>query len=79
MKYSGIALFAAFAVGAITAAPVAAQDRVSEHRVEVHRTVTTTTNRHDNGWHHGMRRHKVCRTHWYHHRKVRRCTWQRWG
>ena len=79
MKLSGIALAAAIAVGTIAAAPVAAQERVSERHVEVHRTVTTSTNRHDNGWHHQVRRHKVCRTHWYHHRKVRRCTWHRWG
>jgi len=38
MKLSGIALFAGIAVSAIAAAPVAAQDHVSEHRVEVHRT-----------------------------------------
>ena len=79
MKLSGIALIAGIAVGAIMAAPVAAQDRVSEHKVEVHRTVTTSTDSHDNGWHHQVRRHKTCRTHWYHHRRVTRCTWHRWG
>jgi len=79
MKLSGIALIAGIAVGAIAATPAAAQERVSEHKVEVHRTVTTSTERHDNGWHHQVRRHKVCRTQWYHHRKVRRCTVQRWG
>jgi hypothetical protein len=73
MKLSGLALIAAIALGG--AAPALAQDKV-----EVHRTVTTTTSsdgpdvRHH--WHHG--RHKVCRTHWYHHRKVTRCTWRRW-
>jgi len=77
MKLSGIALAAAIAVGTVAAAPAAAQERISERQVEVHRTVTTT--RHDNGWHHQARRHKVCRTHWYHHRKVTRCTWRRWG
>jgi len=79
MKLSGIALFAGIAVSAIAAAPVAAQDHVSEHRVEVHRTVTTSDDRHDNGWRHHIGRHKVCRTHWYHHRKVTRCTSRRWG
>jgi len=79
MKLSGIALIAGIAVGAVTAAPISAQDRVSEHKVEVHRTVTTSTDSHDNGWHHQVRRHKTCRTHWYHHRRVTRCTWHRWG
>jgi len=79
MKLSGIAFIAGIAVGAVTAAPIAAQDRVSEHKVEVHRTVTTSTDSHDNGWHHQVRRHKTCRTHWYHHRRVTRCTWHRWG
>lgn len=72
MKLSGIALIAGLAAGAIAAAPVAAQDHVSEHRVEVHRTVTTT----DHGVHHGKR--KVCHTRWVHHHKVRKCTWRRW-
>jgi len=79
MKLSGIAIIAAIAAGTVAAAPAVAQDRVSEHKVEVHRTVTTTTDRHDNGWHHAVRRHKVCRTHWYHHHKVRRCVVQRWS
>lgn len=79
MKLSGIPLIAGLALGAIMAAPAAAQGRVSERQVEVHRTVTTSTTRHDNGWHHQARRHKVCRTHWTHHRKVTRCTWRRWG
>lgn len=76
MKLSGITLIAGMAVGAIVATPVGAQERVSERHVEVQRTVTNHT---DNGWHHQVRRHKVCRTHWYHHRKVTRCTWRRWG
>jgi len=79
MKLSGIALAAAIAVGTVAAAPAVAQQRVSEHQVEMHRTVATSTTRHDNGWHHQVRRHKICRTHWYHHRKVTRCTWRRWG
>lgn len=74
MKLSGLALLAAVALSGIAATPTIAQDRV-----EVHRTVTTTTTRHGSHWRHHMRRHKVCRTHWYHHRKVTRCTWRRWG
>ncbi|MBW8743739.1 MAG: hypothetical protein JF628_05255 [Sphingomonas sp.] len=78
MKLSGIALAAAVAVSAIAAAPVSAQDRVSQRQVEVHRTVTTTA-RSGPHWRHHMGRRKICRTHWYHHRKVTRCTWRRWG
>ena len=73
MKVSGLALLAAIALGGT--APALAQDKV-----EVHRTVTTTTSRDgldvSRHWRHGHR--KVCRTHWYHHRKVKRCTIQRW-
>jgi hypothetical protein len=74
MKLAGLALLAAVAFSGVAVTPAIAQDRV-----EVHRTVTTTTRTHGPRWRHHMRRHKVCRTHWYHHRKVRRCTWQRWG
>jgi hypothetical protein len=73
MKLSGLALLAAVAFSGIAATPTLAQERV-----EVHRTVTTTTTTHRHGWRHHVRRHKVCRTHWYHHRKVTRCTWQRY-
>lgn len=74
MKVSGLALLAAIALGGT--APALAQDRV-----EVHRTVTTTTTRDgpDVGRHWGHGRHKVCRVQWRHHHKIKRCTWRRWG
>lgn len=87
MKLSGLALLAVIAVGGIV--PAMAQDKV-----EVHRTVTTTTTRDgpaihrddpdarrgdpDMRSHRGHGHRKVCRTHWYHHRKVTRCTWRHW-
>ena len=40
-------------------------------RVVVHRTTVVK--------HHTVRpahRHRVCNTHWYHHRKVKRCYWR---
>jgi len=74
MKLNRLALLAAFAASSFASAPLLAQ-----RHVEVERTTTTTTVTNNAGWgHHKMRRHKVCRTHWYHHRKVQRCTWQRW-
>jgi hypothetical protein len=74
MKLKCLALLGAFAASSFAAAPVLAQ-----RHVEVERTTTTTTVTNKPGWnHHEVRRHKVCRTHWYHHRKVRRCTWHRW-
>jgi hypothetical protein len=72
MKLPKLAIAAAVAAGALVATPVVAQTHV-----EVNRTVTTTKTV-NGGWHPKWRRHKVCRTHWYHHRKVTRCTWRRY-
>ena len=81
MKLSGLTL-AAIAAGTLFAAAPA----VAQHHVEVHRTTTTTTrngpdirverhvDRHVDRHH--VRRHKVCRTRWVDHRKVRRCFWR---
>jgi hypothetical protein len=68
MKLSGLLI--AVAAGTLFAAPV-----LADRHVEVQRTVVTHT---DNGWHGGrhIRRHKVCRTRWVHHRRVTRCYWR---
>jgi hypothetical protein len=72
MKLSGLALLAGIAVSSLAVAPAMAQ-----RHVEVSRTVTTHTET-NGGWHPEWRRHKVCRTHWYNHRKVTRCKWRRY-
>ena len=73
MKVSSLALLAAIVLGG--AAPVLAQDKV-----EVHRTVTTTTSRDgpDVSRHRDHGHRKVCRIQWRHHHKVKHCTWRRW-
>ena len=73
MKVSGLALLAAIALGGT--APALAQDKV-----EVHRTVTTTTSRDgpDVSRHRDNGHRKVCRIQWRHHHKVKHCTWRRW-
>ena len=73
MKVSGLALLAAIALGGT--APALAQDKV-----EVHRTVTTTTSRDgpDVSRHRDHGHRKVCRIQWRHHHKVKHCTWRRW-
>jgi len=74
MKLPGLTMIAIAAGSLFAAAPAAAQ-----RHVEVHRTVTTTrvTNGgwHDNNRHH-VRRHKVCRTRWVNHHRVKRCSWR---
>jgi hypothetical protein len=61
-----IALVAA-ATAALVAGPATAD------RVVVQRTVVS--HHEDNRWHGGWhnRHHRVCRTQWYHHRRVTRC------
>ena len=73
MKVSGLALLAAIALGGT--APALAQDKV-----EVHRTVTTTTSRDgpDVSRHRDHGHRKVCRIQWRHRHKVKHCTWRRW-
>jgi len=72
MQLTGLALLAGIAASSLAATPVVAQTHV-----EVNRTVTTTKTV-NGGWHPRWHRHKVCRTHWYHNRKVTRCTWRRY-
>jgi hypothetical protein len=70
MKLTGLSLIAATIA---IAAPATAQMR----HVEVQRTVTTTSvhDEHRVVRHNG--RHKVCKTQWRHHHKVRNCWWTR--
>jgi len=68
MKLTGLTLIAA----AVTiATPALAQER----HVEVHRTTVVRDVHHTTVAHNG--RHKVCRTTWRHHHKVRNCWWTR--
>jgi hypothetical protein len=68
-----VVIAAPFAV-ALTAMPAQAQDR------EVHSTSVTTrhverdVHRDDQvAPHHGWHRHRVCKTRWSHHRRIRSC------
>jgi hypothetical protein len=68
MKVSGL-LLTAVAAASFAAAPALAD------QVVVHETTTTHTETHHAGIAH-MHRHKVCRSQWWHHRRVTRCTWR---
>jgi hypothetical protein len=68
MKLTGLSLIAATIVGSMSlAVPAAAQMR----HVEAHRTTVSHNDHRYKG------RHKVCRTQWRHHHKVRNCYWTR--
>lgn len=72
MKLLGLTLLAGLAVSAVVATPASAQRHVE---VERHTTRTTTRGADVHIDRH-VRRHKVCRTRWVHHRKVTRCSWR---
>ena len=73
MKLTGLSLIAATIAGSMAiAAPAAAQQ---VRHVEVSRTTTVVRDNHRSGWHNN--RHKVCKTQWRHHHKVRNCWWTR--
>ncbi len=61
------AFLAAGLVATATLTPAAAPAQY-HHRVVRHRVVTRHVVRH-----HARRHRLVCRTHWVHHRRVRRC------
>ena len=71
MKLIGLTIAAALAGSIALGAPAAAQMR----HVEVHRTTVVRDVHHTTVAHNG--RHKVCRTTWRHHHKVRNCWWTR--
>ena len=65
----------ALAVGSIAAAaPVAAEQVVVQRTTVVRHDVRHN----DSGWHanRGHQKHRVCRTHWRNHHRVRNCFWR---
>ena len=67
-------LFALAAAVAVTLSAGAASTASAQTRERVVTHKTTTVTRHvETRRHHGWRTKRVCKIHWVHHRKVRRC------
>ena len=67
----------ALAAGSIAAITPAAADQVTVQRTTVvHRDSTVT--HHESGWHAAAvhQKHRVCKTSWRNHHKVRHCYWR---
>ncbi len=73
MKFVGISFAAGLAGTIMLAAPAVAQVR----HVEVSHASTTTTVHDDHHVYSHHPRHKVCKTQWHNHHKVRNCRWTR--
>lgn len=73
MKLIGLTIAAGLAGTIALSAPAVAQMR----HVEVSRSTTTTTVHNDDRVIRHRARHKVCKTQWRNHHKVRNCWWAR--